>query len=249
MRRTWVVAACALAICAAAPAVAGVNLSWNDCGAYGSSATPLTCTSNVGKLVLVVSLTPTSSIPLALVQDSNIDIGTSRTFVSPWWDMNGLNGCRKNSCSPMFSFGSLTRCVDPWMGQAIGGYDYSVAPFVDQSNPPDQLNRTRFRAVCALPVASPVRLEAGTEYYMCEMVIDMAKTVGLGSCSGCTDDAIFSLTSVKISEPEGTPEGNPIYTTTDNGSCVRTNAFPTAEQCSALPVRNRTWGSLKAMYR
>jgi hypothetical protein len=247
VRRTWVVAACALAICAAAPAAAGVNLSWNDCGAFGISATRLACTSNVGKLTLVLSVTPQSDVPLALTMETLIDIGTSGAAISPWWDMRNRNGCRANSCSAGFSFGNLANCEDPWMGLAIGGYDYAISPLSDTDN--NNPNRARIYAVCALPSASPVRLEAGKEYYLCEVLIDMAKTVGVGSCPGCTDDAIFTAQYAKISEPDGSPDGNPTYTTTDNGSCVRTNAFPTAEQCSSLPVRNRTWGSLKAMYR
>jgi len=74
------------------------------------------------------------------------------------------------------------------------------------------------------------------------------KTVGLGRCTGCTDDATIRLNQVEVvSQPEAVY--STILTTPDNGVCVRTNSPPNAGACSALPALNRTWGSLKATYR
>jgi hypothetical protein len=231
------VALLVLACGVARPAAAGINLSWNDCGAFGSSSTPLTCTSNVGKLLMIVSATPTVTLGQALTQETVIDIVTSGPTLSPWWDMRASGGCRPTSCSASFSFEPLANCADPWSGQALGGFDYGIAPIFNAPSGTD----ARIRTVCALPAHSPVVLEAGTEYYMCEIIINKAKTVGLGSCAGCTDDGTFTLESVKISEPDNAPEGNPTYTTPDNGVVIMTNG-PT-------PTLNRTWGRLKALYR
>jgi hypothetical protein len=227
----------ALACCLARPAAAGINLSWNDCGAFGTSSTPLTCTSNLGSLLMIVSATPTETIAQALTQETVIDIVTSGATLSPWWDMRASGGCRPLSLSVFFSFEPLANCADPWSGQALGGYDYAIAPIFEVPYWID----ARIRTVCALPAHSPVVLEAGTEYYMCEIIINKAKTVGLGSCAGCTDDGTFTLDSVKISQPDGAPGGNPTYTTPDHGVVIMTNG-PT-------PTLSRTWGKLKALYR
>ena len=231
------ISAVSLACCLVRPVAAGINLSWNDCGAFGTSSTPLTCTSNNGSLLMIVSATPTVTLGQALTQETVIDVVTSGATLSPWWDMRASGGCRPTSLSSAYSFAPLSNCADPWSGQALGGFDYSIAPILDGPSGID----ARIRSVCALPAFAPVVLEAGIEYYMCEIVINKKKTVGLGSCAGCTDDATFTLNSVKISQPDGAPNGNPTYTTPDNGVVIMTNG-PT-------PTLNRAWGKVKALYR
>ena len=247
MKKALLICGALLALTAGA-ASAGVNLSFNDCGSFGVSSVPLTCTANTGNFILVVSANPTATIPLALTQETVIDLETSAASISPWWDMRASGGCRPTSASTAFAFGALANCVDPWSGQALGGYDYAIAPLFDATNG-SHPNRARIRTVCALPAFAPVQLDAGTEYYMCEVVINKAKTVGLGSCAGCTDDATFYLNSVKISQPDGAPGGNPTFASADNSACARTRSAPSASQCNATPNVNRTWGSVKALYR
>jgi len=245
MKKALLICGALLALTAGA-ASAGINLSWNDCGTFGTNFVPLTCTSNTGNIILVVSATPDINLDNALTQETVIDLETSAATISPWWDMRAT-GCRPTSISSPFSF-TIANCTDPWNGQALGGMDYGVAPIpgVTNGNHP---NHARIRTVCALSAATPAALVAGTEYYMCEVVINKQKTAGLGSCAGCTDDATFFLNSVKISQPDGSTGGNPTYTTADNNTCVRTRSAPSAAQCNATPNINRTWGSVKALYR
>jgi hypothetical protein len=248
MKKALLICGALLALTAGA-ASAGINLSFGDCGTAGSNFSALTCTNNGGaSLILVVSATPVVDINQALTQETVIDLATSAASISPWWDMRASGGCRPTSASTTFSFGALGSCSDPWSGQALGGYDYAIAPLFDATNG-SQLNRARIRTVCALPAFAPVLLSQGTEYYMCEVIINKQKTVGLGSCAGCTDDATFFLNSVKISQPDGAPGGNPTFTSADNNTCVRTRSAPSASQCNATPNVNRTWGSVKALYR
>jgi hypothetical protein len=248
MKKALLICGALLALTAGA-ASAGVNLSFGECGAAGAQFSALTCTNNGGaSLILVISATPSSDIGQALTQETVIDLATSAATISPWWDMRASGGCRPTSASVTFSFGSLSACSDPWSGQALGGYDYGIAPLQDVTNG-SQLNRARIRTVCALPAFAPVLLSGGTEYYMCEVIINKQKTVGLGSCAGCTDDATFFLNSVKISQPDGADGGNPTFVSADNNSCARTRSAPSASQCNATPNANRTWGSVKALYR
>jgi hypothetical protein len=233
-----------LTCCLARPAAAGINLSWNDCGAFGSVSTPLLCTTNTGRITMMLSATPTGPIPQACAEESVIDLQTSGAVLSPWWDMRSGLGCRSTSCFASFDFTSFSNCADPWLGQALGGLDYADALSSGSFAP----NRARIRTISAVPTSSAFALAAGTEYYMASVSFNMLKTVG-GACPGCTDDATLSLSQIRIDQVSGAPGGDFILRDADNGVCIRTNAPPSATQCSALPTSNRTWGSLKAMYR
>jgi len=234
----------AAACLSAPPACAGINLSWNDCGAFGSVSTPLLCTTNTGRITMVLSATPTGPIPQACAEESVIDLQTSGAVLSPWWDMRSGGGCRPTSCFASFDFTSFANCADPWLGQAVGGLDYADAHSSLSFAP----NRARIRTVSAVPATSAFALAAGTEYYVASVSFNMLKTVG-GACPGCTDDATLSLSQIRIDQVSGAPGGDFILRDADNGVCIRTNAPPSATQCSALPTSNRTWGSVKATYR
>ncbi|HTK32364.1 MAG TPA: hypothetical protein VL332_10410, partial [Candidatus Saccharimonadaceae bacterium] len=150
MKKALLICGALLALTAGA-ASAGINLSFGDCGTAGSNFSALTCTNNGGaSLILVVSATPVVDINQALTQETVIDLATSAASISPWWDMRASGGCRPTSASTTFSFGALGSCSDPWSGQALGGYDYAIAPLFDATNG-SQLNRARIRTVCALP--------------------------------------------------------------------------------------------------
>jgi hypothetical protein len=226
------------------PASAGINLSWNDCGAFGSVSTPLLCTTNTGRITMMLSATPTGPIPQACGEESVIDLQTSGAVLSPWWDMRAGGGCRPTSCFASFDFTSFSNCNDPWLGQALGGLDYADALSSLSFGP----NRARIRTVSAVPTASAFALAAGTEYYVASVSFNMLKTVG-GTCPGCTDDATLSLSQIRIDQVLGAPGGDFVLRDADNGICIRTNSPPSAGQCSALPTSNRTWGQLKSLYR
>src|SRR5690242_4449006 len=208
---------CTLACCLVRPATAGINLSWNDCGAFGTNVTPLTCTSNVGELVMIVSATPPAPLSTAAAHVAVLDLQTTGATLSPWWDMRGDTGCRRValSASYVFTFFSFVNCVDAWDSQAIGGFAYD-----DPLSPGFAMgaNRARLRVVCARSGSSS--FAAGTEYYLSRIVISKAKTVGLGSCSGCTDDATILLNQVEIDSRPDTIYPT-ILTSPDNGVCIR----------------------------
>src|SRR5689334_2965179 len=108
----------------AAPARAGVtgglDLAWDDCGAFGSVDKAFACTTNSGADVIVVSVVAPSGM------DSVVDVVATLEFVStgdpmpPWWDMSAT-GCRPTSISADFFTEDLSSCAELWNGQALGG--------------------------------------------------------------------------------------------------------------------------------
>jgi len=73
--------------------------------------------------------------------------------------------------------------------------------------------------------------------------------VGTGSCAGCTDGACIVFTSQKLTEPLGvgdytiTSPALRQYVTFQSGGAL-------GGGCPAVvPTQNRTWGSVKSLYR
>src|SRR5690348_5741047 len=139
------------------PAAAGINLSWNDCGAFGDASTPLVCTTNIGAITMVVSVRPTVSMPQVGAGSAVIDLQTNATAISPWWDLRAGGGCRPAALTSSFVFTSLTNCADPWMGQAGGGLEFIDAQTTGYLYAP---NRAQIRIAIGMPTGMPATLTA-----------------------------------------------------------------------------------------
>lgn len=223
----------------------GVNLFWNDCspaaGGAGVSDQANDCTSNAGAFILIASLVPGPGITQCVGAEGVIDIQSAVPTLSPWWQMRAPDGCRWTSFTTQFTFFPLASCGDPWNGQALGAQDYSYGPSLP--------SRARLRMVCAVPEADAAPLTPDHEYYIFQITLDKKKSVGAGSCAGCSDAACFVLSSIKISQPTGNPGGDPRYDYDPDQSMFATYNGAASALCEATPTRNRTWGAIKAIYR
>jgi hypothetical protein len=223
--------------CASASA-AGLNLAWNDCGSFGTPAHTFACDTNAGTHVLVASLVAPPGVSSCVAAECVLDIIVAAPALSPWWNLCP-NGCRMNRAFTSFAFGDLASCLDPWSGQALGISDFSTNPAGDGHPQP---NRERVRAVCAVPEAAALPMVQDLEYYVFELVITNAKTVGTGSCAGCQVQANFELVSTRITQPTPLPY---VDITQPN----QPNSNLAVMQDATVPVRNRTWGAIKSTYR
>jgi hypothetical protein len=249
MKKILVIAGALLALTAGMASATGINLFWNDCspagGGTGVSDQANACTANTGAFILMASLKPAPGIDACVGAEGVIDIQTAAATLSPWWQMRS-DGCRPTSCSTQFSFGTLGSCGDAWNGQALGGQDYAYNPSDATHNLP---NRARLRAVCAQPGATAGPLDPNTEWYIYQVTINKQKSVGTGSCVGCLDAACLVLNTIKITQPAGDPNGDPSYSSADQSQFATYRGAAGATQCAATPNQNRTWGSVKALYR
>jgi len=213
----------------------GLNLAWNDCGSFGTPARTFACDTNAGTHVLVASLVAPPGISSCVAAEIVIDLEVAAPTLNPWLDFTP-NACRMNRAFTAFTFGDLASCLDPWSGQGLGASDF-------ETNYP-QLNRERIRTVGAVPEAAAIPLSPGGEYYMVELVITNAKTVGTGSCAGCQVQGIFEFVSVKITQPI-LANFDPVITQPNQPNSNRV----VWQGDAVVPVRNRTWGAIKATYR
>jgi len=212
-----------------------VNLAWNDCGIYGSANRAFACNTNTGINQLFVSFEPPVTMYQLDAMELVMAVSTSNyTTLSPWWHMETA-GCRAGSLTAGFDFvGGPFNCADVWAGQASGGSDYTASYY--------GVNRSRIRAVCAVPYG--LQVDPGTEYYGMTIRFNNAKTVGTGSCPGCVEGACFSIISAKLYQPAGVGDyllspGQQTMATWNGGSpfdCV-------------VPTRTKSWGQIKSLYR
>jgi hypothetical protein len=175
----------------------------------------------------------------------SIDLLSQQATISPWWSFDAV-GCRGVTPSALHGSADFTggpfNCVDPWSGQASGGASYQTG-----FNGP---NRARMKGVCAVAVSVP--MDASSEYYLFSFIITNAMTVGAGSCAGCTDGVCLVLQSVLLTQPVGPglfdyTITNPLlrqHVTWQPGGTQVTGGCP-----GGTPVRTRTWGGVKALYR
>jgi hypothetical protein len=249
MKKTLLIAGALLALTAGMASAAGLNLYWNDCspaaGGTGVQSLAHLCATNNGSFQLVGSLVAPAGIVAAVAQEAVVDIQTNQSALSPWWNFSPSGTCRSTALSLSFTFaGQSGACFDPWGGSALGISDVSTNPAGD-GHP--ELNRERVRAVCAVPESSALPMDAGSEYYLFVIQISRTKSVGTG-CPGCLDDASFVFNSCKITQPIGTPGGDPTISGAADNQCAGLGPInPT--NCLATPTRNATWGAIKAIYR
>ena len=228
----------------------GINLAWNNCASEGGSANRSNaCDSNAGTNVLTGSFVLDSDLAAVLGIEIVLDFiaGDGTSDIPPWWDM-GDAGCRAGSLTANPSVNAAnTVCTDwgnsaatstfLWFGQVCG-------PAIPIANCPAH---RRIVLWFAVPVADVVNLVAGQEYFGFNLRLDNAKTVGTPTCAGCTAPVCIVLNSLNV----GTTSIE-VHQLLSTGTIAGSNMATwqgTGPSCLAVPVKNRTWGQVKALYR
>ncbi len=122
---------------------------------------------------------------------------------------------------------------------------------------------------------SPVALTSGVEYYACRLTVQYAKTVGSGACAACDHGLCMQLTEVRAVSNSGATQDfwyGEYYPAYQQYPIQPRSPGIVSWQCAAgrwtyseapyapaffcdpiancsVPVQNRTWGSIKALYR
>lgn len=230
-----------VALCPPAVAQSGINLSWDDCGAFGSESKTFACDTNAGSVAMVGSFAAT--LPpgvMAAAWEMILDLQSAGTVLPDWWMFAGAGSCRTSALQASFDFTSgLASCGDYFGGVTIGGISYQ-AGF-------GAANRARVQLVTLDPaggtaVQPPV---PGVEYYMFKLTILFDKTVGSGSCEGCGEGVCIVLNEVRFVDLSQ----NDVILTAPllRNHVTWQGGIPDCP--AATPVRNRTWGAVKSLYR
>ncbi len=221
--------------------VSGINLSWNDCGTAGAASATFDCNSNSGlPFSMLASFTPPAGVTQFLGMTAQLDVKVGATL--PDWWRHGAAECRGTtgmSTSFDFTAGPFT-CADFYVGQAAGGTAWDSGF--------QSANRGRLRVTCAVPIDNRGPVDSATEYYAFKVNLARSKTLGGGSCAGCSQEACIVFNSIQLFQP---PDQNndPVLTTPKDRNYVTWQNSAVANCPSSTPVRNTTWGTIKGLYR
>ena len=227
-----------------------INLGWTDCPGQGTYTLTRTfaCNSNTGPTHIVFGSFVAPAGVLAVTGFASVmDLQTAGA-AAPWWDVRASlpTGCRPASMTSSFDFtGGPFGCYDYWQGGAVGG---------QSANAPVG-NRVRLLATAALPSGDSriTSIPQGTEVYTFKLSFNNAKSTGLGACAGCSQEACIVFNSMLVTQVPGTPGGNFTFSAPGTSAHVIWQGWTTqnpSEQCPGItPATNRTWGSIKAIYR
>jgi hypothetical protein len=223
-----------------------IFLAYDDCyNAAAATHAPLdyenACDSNTGLISIVGSFIPPAGINQFEALVATMYLYTSEATLSPWFQFQS-GGCRYGKIGADFSFSlaGLTNCADFWQNQANGGmgYTYPAGLLVPAA--------ALIKVIATVGPSLVGPINPGTEYYGFKLQILKALTTGTGSCTGCATPACITWAQANLTQP-----ALPDYIVLPNNPpFVTYNAYAGAPPCpGAVPVRDKTWGALKSLYR
>jgi hypothetical protein len=259
-------AASALLVLCVAPAARAADelyLRWDNCyGDGGAYNKVFACDTNSGTEVLVGSFRLAATAAFSAIE-IKVDLATFGPEMPSWWLM-GSSFCRSaSSLSASFSPPATSiACLDPWteLGGAFGGFNEDALGF----------GIARFRGIVALPAGITYTAQAGQEVFAFQLRINHARTVGAGSCAGCSTPICIGWgegrfntgqTSFVFIVGANTPENgsNVTWQTGAVATTIDPCPQPRSPNCmlsafymscqSVTPARAPTWGAIKSLYR
>jgi hypothetical protein len=256
MKKSLMLCGLLLALTASmASAAGGVNLRWNVCfGDGGTANRTFACTSNAGAEALIGSFELGADLTQVSGLEIVIDIATAGATLPAWWEFKNVGTCRSASLGMAGAIGTLgPNCIDWSQGAPAGG----LAAYNIGTGAGANTARIIGGIAQGLPLSD---LVAGQEYFAFNTSINHAKTVGTGSCAGCSLGACIVLNSIKAATPP--TAGQPSRDVTISGPTNGTDSnFATWQGgggissgrgtgCpAATPTHKTTWQQVKTLYR
>ena len=249
MKKTILLCGALLALSATVASAAGVNLAWLRCFGEGSGTQNRTfaCASNTGSNLAVGSFIAPAGTQGVSGNEVVIDLQSQGTVLPAWWQLRGTGQCRGVG-TPALSVnfvanGADAVCIDEFGGGGAGGIGAYTVGYGGALN--------RARLTMAIATAAPAPLDADVEYFAFNMIITNTKSVGTGSCAGCSIPVCIVLNSIKLTQGVGVGDftlsqpGDP----SSNDIAWQGGAIGGPGCPAATPTKNATWGSVKSLYR
>jgi hypothetical protein len=182
-----------------------------------------------------------------------VDVATASASLPAWWAFKNVGTCRQASLGMGSALSAnAANCADWSNGAPAGG----LAAYNIGSAGPNTA-----RIIGGIAEALPLsQLVAGQEYFGFNISINNAKTVGTGSCAGCSVPACIILNSILCATPPvvgqpsrdtkvfGATNGTDSnFATWQGGGGVSVGGTTGCPQ--AVPTHNTTWSSVKSLYR
>lgn len=217
-----------------------LRLRWDHC--EGADQRSFDCQLNSADHPLAVALEVQTTLDSVLAVEVVLDVQIEGTSLPDWWAL-APGGCRAGALRADTQFAGGSACADPWGGAAPAQVQGFLA-----GQPRGGPGQARILAVVGVPSNQVVTFSPGQVYDLIRVVLRSTQSAGTGACPGCATAACIVLNSVRIVR---LPQSDPVPDIASDGGAgvwARWQAGTTAA-CLAVPVRNKTWGSLKSLYR
>jgi len=261
MKKLVLFSTASLLLCASL-AHAQLNVAWNNCITQGTAAIDkaYVCdgSANGTPFRAVMSFIAPANLDHFVAVSIGLDVRSSALATLPdYWKL-GVGECRDGNFAFPISLtgigtGTTGVCRNPWAGGGLGGgFLYSSETRITEVGPVPAPGWGRMTLAFARDSES--QLIQGQQYLAGAFTLDTFNDIdsGTGTCAGCLLPACIVFNSLEINQSAGSPGGDIIILTgadvrnfiTWQGGAVGGNGCPLE-----VPVRNVTWGSIKAIYR
>ena len=226
-----------------AAAQGSIALRWNACDSLGDQQIAPVCGVNDGESRLVLTLRPDTSVTQVVGWALVLDVVTTTKPMPSWW-MLQPGGCRQGQLVADLPNGTEGSCADSW--SALGG---ALVQSVIYPRPGGDTSQLRVVVGVSVPLANAVTLAANTPSLAAVLGLRYANTAGTGACTGCSTPACLVFNSAELVRAPGAPGNASVWLVTPLAGIGSQALWGAGANCTAVPVRNRTWGSIKALYR
>jgi hypothetical protein len=248
MKKSLLLCGLLLALTASYASAAGLTLAWSACLTDGGTPNrSSTCLVNTGTNALVGTFQLGADQVGTTGIEVIVDIATAGASLPAWWGFQA-GGCRTPSLAvnPTIA-AAAANCVDWANGVAAGG----LAAYQLGAGGP---NTARIVIGFAVAAAAAGTETAGQDYFGFNVLINNAKTAGLGSCAGCSVPACIVFNSCNVvagtlthDKVSGGASPGSDFVTWQGGGGISSNR---GSGCPlATPTRSTTWTSVKSLYR
>jgi hypothetical protein len=240
------------------------RIAWDRCAADGGAGSKLfSCDGNdAPPHVMIVSFWLEAALPQFAFLDGMVEVQAAEDSPDPalpdWWQLFSAGACRQPALTADADFSAIPpgKCQSAWNGSVYGG----IGAYTLEGT-------RRGRITFGFAAVTPDTLAAHRNYEACRLVIDNGRTSGPDACAGCGRAMCIQLIevnlytsgteSVQCPAEWGGEYGPP---STVGWNCGYLGQVPspywpgfrwaclTGSGCTT-PVRNRTWGQIKAQYR
>ncbi|MEO5618818.1 MAG: hypothetical protein ABIS67_13710 [Candidatus Eisenbacteria bacterium] len=241
----WLVAALTAAPTLASPPLEALRMAWDDCPTSpGASINRLfTCDTNIGSSALFCAFSVLQPIDQIIGLEIVVDVQHSLSSLPDYWRLGPSPQCRHDMLSASVDFSAANECASPGFTGAVL-QDYLI------TEPRGLQSQARIKAVVFVPSPETRSVANDTTYHAVRLVFSHDRTVNVNVCTGCASPACLVLNSVTVRRVKGAFGGD--ITLSGPGPGNANWAFwrsVVGADCSLVPVRTLTWGSVKSLYR
>jgi hypothetical protein len=235
----------ALALEAPAARATGFDLRWDACAAdAGVSNKNFACDTDLGEHRLVASIRLDQPLTDVIFFDAVLDfIVANSQVVPPWWEWFD---CRQGVLGGDATLpAGASNCVNWHGGSGLAGVgDFNHEGTIAPADTASHRRIVSFGAHVGTPYPD---LAANQDYFLFNVIMFNYFTTGPSGCAGCTLPVCIVLNSIHFNPQSA----NELLITSANspGSNFATWQGGSGANCMNVPVRQATWGAVKALYR